>query len=76
MLVTDVVLPGQSGLEFAAYARARFPDLRVIFITGYASEEARRAADTHHHRLLTKPFDSRTLALTIVDALSEDPLPG
>lgn len=34
ILLTDVTLPGQSGLELAQLARARFANLRVVFSTG------------------------------------------
>ena len=35
ILLTDVTLPGQSGLELAQLARERFANLRVVFSTGH-----------------------------------------
>lgn len=37
LLVTDVVLPGVSGVEAARVLRERFPSLKVLFVSGYAA---------------------------------------
>ena len=36
LLVTDVGLPGLNGRQLADHARTKRPDLKVLFITGYA----------------------------------------
>lgn len=60
LLVTDVVLPGRTGPQLAADARVRFPDLPVLFMTGYAG-----AAGAHSDFVLddalAKPFTEREL---------------
>jgi DNA-binding NarL/FixJ family response regulator len=38
-LLTDVVLPGINGSALANRVRARRPELRVLFMSGYAPEE-------------------------------------
>ncbi len=40
LLVTDVGLPGMNGRQLADQARETRPDLKVLFITGYAESVA------------------------------------
>ncbi|MFD1788708.1 ATP-binding protein [Sphingomonas floccifaciens] len=64
LLITDVGLPGGlNGRQVADAARAQRPDLKVMFITGYAEN----AALNHGHvepgmEILTKPFSVDDLA--------------
>jgi DNA-binding response OmpR family regulator len=67
LLVTDVGLPGgMNGRQMADAARATRPDLKVLFITGYAEN----AAVGNGHlapgmAVLTKPFAVETMAARI-----------
>ena len=36
LLVTDLMMPGINGRELAVIARRRFPDVRVLYVTGFA----------------------------------------
>ena len=36
LLVTDLMMPGVNGRELAAIVRARYPDARVLYVTGFA----------------------------------------
>jgi CheY-like chemotaxis protein len=51
ILLTDVTLPGQSGLALAHSAREKFPDLRVIFATGRSID-----GEALPGKVLLKPF--------------------
>ena len=58
LILTDISLPGQSGLEVMRQARAIDPEVAVILMTGYASVQTaidalRQGADDY----VTKPFD-------------------
>jgi len=44
LLFTDVVMPGMSGSELATQALARFPDIKVLFTTGYAPDDDSRVS--------------------------------
>jgi len=73
LLFTDVVLPGgMTGADVAREARQRWPNLRVMFTTGYA-----RNAIVHHGRLdpgvelVTKPFTYADLAARVRDILDK-----
>ena len=43
LLVTDVGLPGMNGRQLAEVARQSRPDLKVLFVTGYAQNAAVRS---------------------------------
>ena len=72
LLVTDVGLPGgMNGRQVADGARVRRPDLKVLFITGYAEN----AVVSHGHldpgmHVLTKPFALETLANRIKELIT------
>jgi CheY-like chemotaxis protein len=60
MLMTDVVMPGMTGPELVERARVRYPDLRVLFVTGYVGE-AGEAEMFRDAAILHKPFTLRAL---------------
>jgi PAS domain S-box-containing protein len=66
LLVTDVGLPGMNGRQVADQARETRPDLKILFITGYAESVA--IADGFLQpgmEMITKPFDLDHLAQRI-----------
>ena len=66
LLVTDVGLPGMNGRQVADQARESRPDLKILFITGYAESVA--MADGFLQpgmEMITKPFDLDHLAQRI-----------
>jgi len=72
LLLTDMVLPGMSGAGLATHLRARWPALKVVFMSGYTEDEAlRKRAAEGKVRFLQKPVDLATLAREVHDALSE-----
>jgi CheY-like chemotaxis protein len=54
LLVADFAMPGMNGVEVAQQARARRPDLPVLFVTGYADQTA--LAGVGEERVVQKPF--------------------
>jgi PAS domain S-box-containing protein len=63
VLVSDMVMPGGSGMELAAEMRCRFPDLRVVLMSGYSNEEltARELDDSPADAFMQKPFPIEAL---------------
>jgi two-component system cell cycle response regulator CpdR len=59
-LITDMMLPGMSGLDVARHVHARWPACRVLFITGYLDLMLRNALPAGAS-LLQKPFSLRAL---------------
>lgn len=39
LLLTDVIMPGLGGQELVALVKHRWPDIRVLYMSGYSSEE-------------------------------------
>ena len=64
-LVTDIVMPGMSGLELAD----RLAPLRTLFISGYSAEVAGAAALPPGSAFLEKPFDHGTLLAEVRELL-------
>jgi two-component system, cell cycle sensor histidine kinase and response regulator CckA len=78
LLVTDVVMPGMTGEELAAELRKSRPDLRVLYISGYAEDsEAIERALSAGDAFLPKPFTVAELAGRVREVLSfVRPSPG
>ena len=58
LILSDINMPGMSGLELLPKAKALRPDVPVIMITAYGDEDTkRRALDGGAETLLTKPID-------------------
>ena len=58
LIVSDINMPGMSGLELLPKAKALRPDVPVIMITAYGDAETKRKAlENGAEALLTKPID-------------------
>ena len=63
LLAADVTMPGMSGQELAAQARERFPEVPVLFITGYVSGPPESVASgCDRAQVLLKPFSMKSLS--------------
>jgi len=62
LIVSDINMPGMSGLELLPKAKALRPDVPVIMITAYGDADTKRkAVENGAEALLTKPIDFGTL---------------
>jgi CheY-like chemotaxis protein len=58
LILSDINMPGMSGLELLPKAKAARPDVPVIMITAYGDDNTRRKAiEGGAEALLTKPID-------------------
>ncbi len=75
LLITDVGLPGGlNGRQLADAARTTRPDLKVLFITGYAENAIIGNGQlAPGMRVLTKPFVMTTLAERIAEMIGDEP---
>jgi FixJ family two-component response regulator len=71
LLLTDVVMPGQSGPQLAGQLRQRDPKLRVLYVSGYG-KDLLTAADLEQGLVgcLEKPFTPSKLLRTIDQLLA------
>ena len=60
LLLTDVVMPGMSGLQLAEHTAALRPDLHILFISGFPGGLWERG-EIDRDLILDKPFDSEHL---------------
>jgi len=73
LLITDVMLPGMSGIELAIQMRRIFPDCRVLLFSGQAATSdlltsAARAG--HQFTLLAKPVHPTDLLRRVSESLN------
>lgn len=66
IFVTDVVMPGMDGPTWVRRALEQRPDVRVVFMSGYAEEAVTDATtQIEHAAFLAKPFSLNDLAQTV-----------
>ena len=71
LLIADIVMPGVDGIELARRARLGQPELRVMFITGFAAvalEEGKPVVPGA--TVLSKPFHLRDLVSQVKELLA------
>lgn len=69
IVVTDVIMPGMTGPELIAEIAPLYPELAVLFVTGYADVDD--AAAFRGHAVLRKPYTIGALQTAVEAALSE-----
>lgn len=67
LLPTDVIMPAMSGPELARLARKRWPDIRVLYMSGYADDDLETLEGDF--AFLQKPFTPSELTAKIAEVL-------
>ena len=74
LIISDVLMPGQTGPEMIASVGPQFPHIAVLFVTGFAGEA--NASEFGTHQVLRKPFTLVGLERAIGRAMAaERPAP-
>ena len=70
LLLSDVVMPGMDGPTMVEQARKERPDLKILFMSGYAEEQLRDSINVDKAHFLPKPFSVQELAEAAKRALA------
>ena len=70
LILSDVLMPGQTGPEMIAQLSPRFPHVAVLFVTGFAGDV--NAAEFVDHDVLRKPFTLSALERAVANAMARD----
>ena len=65
LLLTDIVMPEMEGIELAQRAAEICPDVRVMFITGFAAVALKAGRRTPEAKVLSKPFHLKDLVMEV-----------
>ncbi|MBU1210948.1 MAG: response regulator [Alphaproteobacteria bacterium] len=72
LLLTDIVMPRMDGIELARRASELDPDLKIMFITGFAAVTLNNASEAPTEaRVLSKPFHLKDLVNEVERLLDE-----
>ena len=61
LVITDLVMPGMSGDEFAELLAARYPEIRVLYASGHMERPVAVPLMPRYRELIRKPFKSAEL---------------
>mgnify|MGYP001173107759 FL=1 len=61
LLLTDIVMPGMDGVELSKRATDKHPDIKVMFITGFAAVAMKHKKPQQGTKMLSKPFHLKQL---------------
>jgi two-component system cell cycle sensor histidine kinase/response regulator CckA len=71
LLLTDIVMPEMSGVELADRMAREHPDVRILFMTGYAEEAVVNEGILGKHReCIGKPFTQEQITTRVRKILS------
>ena len=70
LVVSDVVMPEMDGPTLLRELRKRHPELKVIFVSGYAEDAFRKnLQEGEQFSFLPKPFSLKQLVETVKDVM-------
>jgi len=75
LLMVDFAMPEMSGLQLTGKVRSRWPDLKVLIVTGYADDPAFQDR-LGGEAVIKKPFTASQLRTTLTEILNAPAEPG
>ena len=71
LLLTDIVMPGMDGVELSKEASTLFPELKIMFITGFSAEAALpKSSASFKGNIMAKPFHLNDLIARVEEILA------
>jgi DNA-binding response OmpR family regulator len=78
LMIIDVVMPGRGGVETIIDLHYRFPQLKIIVISGKVHTESEVFTSLVQHfgaeRIFSKPFDYKQLVETVKSVMGDNPV--
>ena len=71
LVITDMIMPGMTGLELAAHIREVLPETRLIFMSGYADYASEKPSGDAKSVTLQKPFSRTQLTQAVRQILMD-----
>ena len=65
MILSDVIMPGMNGPDMVEEILKTYPNLRVIFMSGYAEDVLNQYGAQRNFHFLPKPFTLKQLAAKV-----------
>lgn len=73
IIITDVVMPGMNGPSMIEKVRKKYPDIKVIFISGYAEDAFFNTyGEERGFHFLAKPYTLKQLATKVKEVMKEN----
>ena len=69
LVLTDIVMPNMNGSDLAAHLSRSQPEVRILFMSGYADEAIVRSVERSPQLFLEKPFTATALTQRIRQTL-------
>jgi two-component system cell cycle sensor histidine kinase/response regulator CckA len=69
LVLSDVVMPEMDGPTLLKELRKQYPDLRIVFISGYAEDALKTLSANEEFSFLPKPFQLKDLVAAVKDAI-------
>ncbi len=74
LLLTDIVMPNLDGIALALKASKDHPAMRILLMTGFASERQRaHNLEALIHRVIAKPFTLDEICAAVEEELARQP---